>query len=413
MGFLRALPVGRRFIAVNEEVAQATKDAAVSIELHARHDELAGSRSHFARHATWGAAPFLGQEATNSALSAHRRANRSKHGGWHSAQSTLAPPAQRAWADLDDDGEPDGLWESACSHSGPPISNVAPDLEPPTATGGVLSCRCSEVWPAIVANLAKIGAVLDTLASHVMSTSPATSCGSSCLPTSSRPPSLPRMQTLSSSEGGAEIDGLLEQTEAALTQKLNRVQEQLSRLEAGLSGPSGQSLQQEVAAAQGANKQVSFNEGQNTVEHFTPAPRTDVFTASCGAVAEPADFQRELARAHQLPADDIVAAPAGQTRVFDGKLVGGCLKILETDDRWVTHWVQSFDLSKGFTLQRESPDSDSDDEDCSEVVRDLSSLYAHGQVRFEPFTDQAGSDFPSDWALLDGELHIHYDGLFE
>ena len=82
-------------------------------------------------------------------------------------------------------------------------------------------------------------------------------------------------------------------------------------------------------------------------------------------------------------------------RSFGDDIVGGHLKVREHTGAWISHWVQSFKHDVGHTLLRD----DLSDDDDTEVVLNVSALYAQGSVRFCAFTDQAGRDFSDGWEL--------------
>jgi len=84
--------VDSTFVEVPTALGSRVRDLAASLCLHSAHDEIAGTRSHFARTATLAAAPFLTPDETSRALMVHRSANIAKH-SWR--------PSAVKWSDLE------------------------------------------------------------------------------------------------------------------------------------------------------------------------------------------------------------------------------------------------------------------------------------------------------------------------
>jgi len=94
---------GARHVLVPHALQLRVKAITHSLNLHDKHDTLAGTRSHFARLAS--VAAYRGEHISlgelNIASKSHQRANSAKHGG-HDSRDRAAHC--RKWADVDDGG---------------------------------------------------------------------------------------------------------------------------------------------------------------------------------------------------------------------------------------------------------------------------------------------------------------------
>jgi len=128
---------GKKFVETDVRLANTVRLMARSVELHAQHDKVTGSRHHFARCATAATRHILPEPEVNRALRAHRLANSAKHdvrlppGAEPRALAAPSGAAKRPrsqWADLADDADP---WAG----SGDPWS----------AAAAAQRARCSEI----------------------------------------------------------------------------------------------------------------------------------------------------------------------------------------------------------------------------------------------------------------------------
>jgi len=97
-------------------IAPRIRSMARFLCLHEKHDELAGTCSHFARHATLSASDKLTVAQRQCAFATHREANRAKH-AWSPKNAAIddrRPTSRRVgnesrdridWADIDDDDD--------------------------------------------------------------------------------------------------------------------------------------------------------------------------------------------------------------------------------------------------------------------------------------------------------------------
>jgi len=116
-GFLRQrAPPGRQFIEVPTKIAYRVKCISRSLEVHARHCELAGRPFHFASAATSAVKDHIPLDETLAARRCHRAANHAKH-CWGVLD---APDADPLWGS-------DPWAHSAPSHRMPPDLGSAHD----------------------------------------------------------------------------------------------------------------------------------------------------------------------------------------------------------------------------------------------------------------------------------------------
>ena len=95
LGFITASSGGGHSTLLRFPVEQAVRltSIAKSIGYHDKHDAIAGTRHHFARLATLAASPHILSEEFRAASSAHRAANKAKHGGRHRFSCAAAAPS--------------------------------------------------------------------------------------------------------------------------------------------------------------------------------------------------------------------------------------------------------------------------------------------------------------------------------
>ena len=459
-GFWQDKPKGYSHVLARSSVAGRVRTVAQALGQHEALNEKAGRSFHHLRAAALATKDQVPAEQFEATLALNQRAGRAKHrwpsapaatsGACHDLGLAVDPvpvqsdgPSQLAWADLEDDDSYGGPWEAPADHRGPqpddfvhdqaqhaqehpaehPADHV-PHPVPTTAASGA-----SEVWATIVSQLAHICSVLDTLTRHVMQSSDV----------SLEPSFVTHMR--------AQVEQAVSKAssvEARVTEKLDKLQERLCRLAdagSGLSPQAGTSSTDGPGVGSSMQKHVSFCESLNTVAFFHPDHHASGFAASsgdlepcmpprckdchmrnwcencslCSACHKCVCKQSSVPDSEALDDDEQILKRTGanlrtrddENTVFDADsspnlprsfgddIVGGHLKVREHTDAWIPHWVQSFKHDVGHTLLRD----DLSDDDDTEVVLNVSALYAQGSVRFCAFTDQAGRDFSDGWEL--------------
>ena len=93
-------------IQVRRQLAPAICSMAASLDLHEKHDKLAGTVCRFAREATLGARELLSEAEFRHAQLVHRKAGRAKHDvskpGIRHPKSSAALGGDASWADIED-----------------------------------------------------------------------------------------------------------------------------------------------------------------------------------------------------------------------------------------------------------------------------------------------------------------------
>ena len=119
-GYVRPRPSGCSHVAVPSALQDRVRSMTKSLDLHARHDHVAGRSSHFARAATLAAEAVGGITASekNDALRIHQAANKAKH-------AALGPCRRRVGAAPVPADEADDL-EVARVHPGP-LPSLVPE----------------------------------------------------------------------------------------------------------------------------------------------------------------------------------------------------------------------------------------------------------------------------------------------